>query len=217
MFGSPYAVPLNPISPGVSLPPHRCVSSLATRHSPLPLESTLTSQLRVSPEISRNRPPTSPLESTPAALTQVNALEAILAKKGGRGAIQWYDSMPETLGQFRPEGSLLFLQLSAVDCQPSSTTANAASSAHSSGAPWPRPSAAPPAGWPSTRNTTSPDGPRHRSASIAGYASALPLAGSWSPGPAAGTAPRISGTPISAGKCSKPQQNQCGKDRGALA
>src|SRR5882724_8567660 len=64
------------------------------------LESALTAKLRVgfqglylqtlsqqTTEISRNRPPTSPLESTLTRLPFVTPLESALTKKGGRGML----------------------------------------------------------------------------------------------------------------------------------
>ena len=92
MFAFPRTLPINAISvaPSLSLPDF--VSPLATRHSftpsiegPLPLESTFTSQLRVSAEISRSCPSASSLESTLTDLGSVTALEATLAKKTGVG------------------------------------------------------------------------------------------------------------------------------------
>src|SRR5262249_51849997 len=75
------------------------------------------------------------------------------------------------------------------------TISSAALPAHPWDAPWERPSAAPPADSPLTRNTTSPDGPRHQSALASDCAAAPPPAGSSFPGPAAEKSSRTSGKP----------------------
>jgi len=96
-------------------------------------------------------------------------------------------------------------------------TASAKSPAHSSDAPSPHPSAATPTNSLSTRNTTSPAGRHHQSASNADCVSVPRPAKSSSPGPAAKISAQIFEKSKPAATNSKPQQNQSGKDRAAPA
>src|SRR6267143_7287551 len=96
---------------------------------------------------------------------------------------------------------------------PTLRNATAASPGRSSGAPSARPSSAIPGGLLSARNTISPAGRHHQSASSAGCTSILPPAGSSSVGPAAGTSsqkveksPRAKASPT-------PLRNQLGTNR----
>ena len=97
------------------------------------------------------------------------------------------------------------------------TTANAKSLVQTWGEPSPHHSAAIPKGWPSTRNTTSPAGPRHQSASTADCASIPQPAESSSPGLAAKTSSQRFGKSKPAKANSKPPQNQSGTDHVAPA
>src|SRR5438874_310849 len=96
-------------------------------------------------------------------------------------------------------------------------TASVGSPAHPSDAPSRRPSAAPQSSSSSTRNTISQVGPHHRLTSTADYASILPPAGSWSPGPDAKMFSRTSGKSSPATAHSKQPQNQSGSNRAAQA
>src|SRR5713226_7023193 len=96
--------------------------------------------------------------------------------------------------------------------------ASATSPAHPSDAPSARPSAATRSGWPLARNTISPDGPHHQSASTAGCASIPPPAGSSSPDPGEETLCRTSEKSKRAErKDSTPPRNRSGKDPAAPA
>jgi hypothetical protein len=64
----------------------RFLSPLVSRDSPLTaLDATLTADLRVLTEISRNCPPASPLDATLAGTSAVTPLEATLTKMRGGG------------------------------------------------------------------------------------------------------------------------------------
>src|SRR6266481_3226201 len=96
--------------------------------------------------------------------------------------------------------------------------ASATSPARPSDAPSARPSAATRSGWPLARNTISPDGPHHQSASTAGCASIPPPAGSSSPDPGGEKSCRRSGKSKPAGRTnSKLPRNRSGTNPDAPA
>ena len=96
-----------------------------------------------------------------------------------------------TVGQYKNRVGVSYptarLDLKNHSTQPAFTISIAALPARSSDAPLSHRCAALPPNSPSTRNTTLPADPHHRSASIAGCASILPTVESSSPDPAAKT------------------------------